>query len=83
MKEHARIGREYNKQTTLLHNKIQKDLIMKARLRDEAIAALPEDKRAHALTPDYTPFPPNRPFPAHSPPIRDFDPEQYILESDA
>ena len=41
----------------------QKDITLKIKLRDEAIAALPEELRAAAREPDFEPFPANRPIP--------------------
>ena len=76
--EHARIGQEYNRQTSIRHHQQNKDLTMKIYLRDQALEALPEHLQAHAKTPDYALFPQGRSAPSYTPPIRDFNAEQYM-----
>ena len=54
----------------------QKDITLKIKLRDEAIAALPEELRAAAREPDFEPFPANRQMWTITPPIPGFQEQQ-------
>lgn len=83
MKEHFKIGREYNRQSTIRHNKLQKDLSTKIWLQHEALAAMPEHLRIEALICDETPAPDDRVMPIFdTPPIKDFDASLYMKDLD-
>jgi hypothetical protein len=71
--EHFRIGREYNRMTTIRHNELMKDLQNKINLKWEAINQLPTPElRAEALQEDYTPVTTARGFATWTPPIKGF-----------
>jgi hypothetical protein len=77
--EHARIGREYNRQCFIRHNRYQKDLALKAWLMNEAFNNLPAHLKEHAGTIDASPPPENLPIPEwHTPPIKDFNVQDYV-----
>jgi hypothetical protein len=58
---------------------MEKDLTDKIWLQHEAVKALPERLRAHALEIDETPPPSDRPWPLFAtPPIKGFDPSLYM-----
>ena len=77
--EHARIGLEYNKQSTARTNRRGNDLSTKIWLQQEAMRAMPAELRAHAATIDDTPPPPDRPWPIWmTPPIKGFNPRDYM-----
>lgn len=59
-----------------LYREWQRDLTMKIKLRDAAVAALPEHLRAAALVPDDEPFPANRQMWTLTPPIPGFQEQQ-------
>jgi hypothetical protein len=68
--EHARIGREYNRQMFIQHNQEVKDLTLKIYLQQDAMKALPPDLFELASVIDETPPPRNRPYPIwHTPPV--------------
>jgi hypothetical protein len=68
--EHARIGREYNRQMFIQHNQQVKDLTLKIYLQQEAMAALPPHLHELASVIDETPPPRNRPYPIwQTPPV--------------
>ena len=92
-KRHAEIGREYNRQTTIINNKRDKDLQTKCYLQHEAMECL---RKLHtptgevhplytaAMTLDPTPPPPDRPFPMwDTPPIKEFDVKEYLKKEAA
>ena len=54
----------------------QKDITLKIKLREAAIAALPEELRAAAREPDNEPFPSNRQMWTLTPPIPGFQEQQ-------
>ncbi len=82
--KHRLIGLEYNKQTTIINNTRDKDLQTKIYLMQDAIAAIPEKLKVHALTVDKTPPPPDRPFPMwDTPPIKDFDIKEHLKKEAA
>lgn len=77
--EHARVGLEYNRQTTIRVNKQGNDLSTKIWLQQEAMRALPPELRTHAETIDETPPPSDRPWPIWmTPPIKGFNPRDYM-----
>ena len=79
MAEHARIGLEHNRQTTIRQNKQGSDLSTKIWLQQEAMRALPPELRAHAEIIDETPPPSDRPWPIWmTPPIKGFNPRNYM-----
>jgi len=62
---------------------MQKDLSTKIWLQQEALKAIPEALRVHALIIDDTPPPPNRPLPIYqTPPIKDFDVSKYLKDEE-
>jgi hypothetical protein len=68
--EHARIGREYNRQMFIQHNQQVKDLTLKIYLQQDALAALPPHLLELASVIDETPPPRNRPYPIwQTPPV--------------
>lgn len=68
--EHARIGREYNRQMFIQHNQHVKDMTLKIYLRQDAMKALPPDLYKLASVIDETPPPRNRPYPIwYTPPV--------------
>ena len=70
LEEHARIGREYNRQRMIQDNQINKDLSTKIWLQQEAMRALPDHLRKHAEVVDEEPPPRDRPYPIwYTPPI--------------
>lgn len=72
--EHMRIGKEYNRQRMIQHNKMNKDLSLKMWLQDEAMNAMPVELLQHALEIDYTPPPRDRPWPIFkTPPIHELN----------
>lgn len=77
--EHNRIGREYTRQSLIRQNKMDHDLTNKIWLQQEAIRALPEHLREHAMKIDVTPPPADRPWPYfETPPIKGFDIYKYV-----
>ena len=83
LSNHARIGKEYQRQSTIRNNQMEKDLTTKIWLQQDALAALPESLRGHALIVDEKPPPPDRPWPFFAtPPIKDFDPHAYEGKKD-
>ena len=54
------------------HRLWQADLSGKLKLKEAAIAALPQDLVAAAREPDYTPFPANRQVWTETPPVEGF-----------
>ena len=92
--KHAAIGKEYNKQTTILNNKRDKDLQTKIYLMQEAMECvknLPSTNKTglnelytKALIIDRNPPPVDRPFPMwDTPPIKDFDVKEYLKKEAA
>ena len=61
--EGEKLAKEYSKQWLRRRRALERDLIMKVRLRDEAVSALPEQIRHAAMEPDYTPYPKKRTMP--------------------
>lgn len=83
MAEHAAVGREYQRQSTIRHNRFQKDLADKIWLQQEAMKSLPSDLRELAEVVDEEPPPPERPFPIFAtPPIKGFNAMEYIGRDD-
>lgn len=81
--EHARIAKEYNRQMFRLKKKFDKDVTLKLWLMNEATDSLPADLKAHAITFDETPMPPNRPFPKYdTPPIKGFKFQEYAKSTE-
>ncbi len=79
LKEHERIAKEYQRQSSIRHNKLEKDLSTKIWLQQEALRAIPSELFEHATTVDDTPPPANRPWPFYAtPPIKGFDPKSYL-----
>jgi hypothetical protein len=77
--EHSRIAREYQRQSTIVHNQLQKDMTDKIWMQQEAMRSLPEHLRAAALICDETPPPEDRPWPIwDTPPIAGFNPQDYL-----
>jgi len=77
--EHARIAKEYRSGSLKRHNRRMKDLSTKICLQHDALEALPEDLRKHALIVDETPPPANRPWANWStPPIPNFDAKNFL-----
>jgi hypothetical protein len=80
--EHARIGKEYNRQTTLRDNQLNKDLTNKIWLQQEAIRALPAEYKEKALEIDES-YPIDRPMPTFmTPPIPGFNPNKFMRQLD-
>lgn len=80
-KEHQRIGREYNIQSFVRHQRLSKDLADKIWFMHEAIDALPEKLKAAAKEVDHSPPPRDRPWAMWStPPIKGFDDSPYSKE---
>ncbi|CAM9942871.1 unnamed protein product [Discosporangium mesarthrocarpum] len=72
------IGRRYNQMCAKAHNARMANLNMKIKLRDEAIANLPEMLR-HAALQRETQLPPlNRRMARYTPPQPGFDPKDYL-----
>eukprot|EP00752_Nemacystus_decipiens_P013043 g11538.t1 len=67
------IGRRYNSKMATSHNERMADLTTKIKLRDEAIAHLPELLQHAARQPDRNPPPLNRRIATDTPPIPGFD----------
>lgn len=81
--EHARIAKEYRRESMKRHNRHMKDLSTKICLQRAAIDALPEGLREQALIIDETPPPANRPWANWStPPIPGFDAKAYQGKKD-
>lgn len=81
--EHNRIGKEYNRQSTQDHNRLEHDLTNKVWLQQEAMRALPPKLREAAEILDETPPPPHRPWPLyHTPPIKDFNIDLYVSRTE-
>ena len=59
------------------HNERMADLTMKIKLRDDAIANLPELLQHAARQKDRNPPPLNRRMATYTPPIPNFDPKKY------
>lgn len=76
-----RIGREYQRQMSILNNFREKDITTKIYLQQEALKALPADLRVHAEVIDDTPPPEDRPLPLFdTPPIKNFDVLEYLKD---
>jgi len=77
--EHKRIGREYNRQTSIRDALINKDLSTKIWLQQAAIEAIPTQKLLDdALIIDEDPPPADRQYPIYdTPPIPDFNIADY------
>ncbi|KAL3159462.1 hypothetical protein ABBQ38_009887 [Trebouxia sp. C0009 RCD-2024] len=69
-------SRDYSRRKMAQHREWQKDITQKIKLREAAIAALPEELRAAARAPDYEPFPANRQMWTLTPPIPGFQEQQ-------
>ena len=79
LKEHERIAKEYQRQMSIRHNTLEKDLSTKIWLQQEALRSIPPELYEHATLVDDTPPPANRPWPFFAtPPIEGFDPKEYI-----
>eukprot|EP00611_Tribonema_gayanum_P032584 TRINITY_DN9816_c0_g1_i1.p2 TRINITY_DN9816_c0_g1~~TRINITY_DN9816_c0_g1_i1.p2 ORF type:complete len:187 (-),score=78.23 TRINITY_DN9816_c0_g1_i1:121-681(-) len=74
---HYEIGRAYTRNLMLRHNAQQEDMAWKLALRDQALAALPPDLRAHASSIDDAPFPLERRIALWTAPIPNFDAAYY------
>lgn len=70
--------KEYSRQLWKRKNKFEKDLADKQWLRNEAMAAMPEEYRQHALIIDRTIPPPNRYPYWDTPPIKGFNYLDYF-----
>lgn len=78
-KEHYRIGRTYNINSFVRHQRLSKDLADKIWLMQEAVRSLPPTLEAAAREIDDTPPPKDRPWATWStPPIKGFDSSPYI-----
>ena len=78
MKEHATIALEYQRQSTRLHNKLEKDQSTKIWLQQDALKALPDYLKKAAEEIDETPPPADRPWPRwQTPPIKGFNPKDF------
>lgn len=64
-----------------MHREWQKDLTVKIKLREAAIAALPEELQAAARLPDNEPFPANRQMWTLTPPIPGFQEQQQTASA--
>eukprot|EP01041_Mallomonas_annulata_P001180 gene1180-2299_t len=79
---HSKIAKEYQRQSTILSNQRNKDLTTKIWLQQEALRALPPALRLAAETIDDTSPPPDRPWAMYAtPPIKDFNPQDYASKS--
>ncbi|CBJ32731.1 conserved unknown protein [Ectocarpus siliculosus] len=76
------IGRRYNSKMATSHNERMADLTTKIKLRDDAIAHLPELLQHAARQPDRNPPPLNRRVATYTPPIPGFDKKDYGLSDD-
>ncbi|CAM9571399.1 unnamed protein product [Pylaiella littoralis] len=76
------IGRRYNSKMATSHNERMADLTTKIKLRDDAIANLPELLQHAARQPDRNPPPLNRRMATYTPPIPGFDKKDYGLTED-
>mmetsp|Transcript_30401 Transcript_30401/g.40135 ORF Transcript_30401/g.40135 Transcript_30401/m.40135 type:complete len:107 (+) Transcript_30401:121-441(+) len=76
-KKHFEIGKMYNKMSTIEHNRQMGALNRKIMLKQEAIMALPESLKKSAMIIDQTTVPLRRPIPAYTPPIKDFNPNEF------
>lgn len=70
--EDKRISKEYARFKMLEHTDRGKDEALKLRLKQAALAALPEDLRNLAMQIDTAPFPANRHIATETPPIAGF-----------
>lgn len=72
------IAREYQRQCFKFEAEMQKDLSNKVWLQQEALRAMPEQLRSHALIIDDTPPPDDRPWPQFdTPAIKGFNPLDF------
>lgn len=82
-KENFDIGLEYNRQTTIRHNKNEKDLTNKIWIQCDALDAMPDHLREHAEIIDESPPPADRPWPIWAtPPIKGFNASDYANAND-
>ncbi|CAM9881924.1 unnamed protein product [Choristocarpus tenellus] len=72
------IGRRYNQMMAKQHNQRMTGLRMKMKLRDDAIANLPEMLQHAARQNDTRPPPLNRRMARYTPPIPGFNPKDYL-----
>ena len=80
--EHARIAKEYNRQSMLRHQRLEKDLTLKIWLMKDALDALPANLKEHANSLDTSTAPESRPMPRwHTPAIKGFKAENYMKYS--
>lgn len=76
--EHERIATEFNRQSRIRSNQIDKDLADKIWLQQEALRALPAHLVAHAKSLDSPAPPSDRPWPFYdTPPIKGFNIKDY------
>lgn len=76
------IGRRYNSKMGAEHNARMADFTMKIKLRDDAIAHLPEMLQHAARQKDRNPPPLNRRMASYTPPIPNFNPDDYGPKED-
>lgn len=72
------IGKRYNRMMAKEHNTMTADLTMKIKLRDDAIAHLPEILQHAARQIDQNPPPLNRLMATYTPPIPGYNPTDYV-----
>ena len=81
--EHSRIAKEYQRQSQIRHNQMEKDISTKIWLQQEALRAIPTDMYEACVEIDDTPPPANRPWPFFAtPPVEDFNPRDYMKTED-
>ena len=79
LEDHNRIGREYQRQSTIRQNQMDYDLTNKIWLQQEAIRALPPNLRELAMMIDDSSPPSDRPWPFYeTPPIKGFSIHEYV-----
>ena len=77
--EHARIAKEFQRQSSIRHNALERDVSTKIWLQQDALLAIPDHLYEEACKIDDTPPPPNRPWPLFdTPPIEGFNAKDYI-----
>jgi hypothetical protein len=73
-------AKEYSRQKMRQHRAWQAEFMTKVKLRDAALAALPESLREAAMAPDLTPFPSTRQVWMETPPHEKGDSKQVQQE---